>query len=193
MFHAFAVIWFSCSCAVRHRLWNAVVVNVLERWNIQTENATAITRLSRFPETLAVVQQMCRHHVPTEAKRILWIRGMRLRIAATCFCLASRFVPCLCPAFPAAMASRAQTSPQVSSYQSRLRDSGASDPPAPLGLKIPPKKHFTTHHTELGFDFNFVCLLCRRGSPRAIAHTETEKDTQDSYECHQDQASRIHR
>ena len=42
------------------------------------------------------------------------------------------------------------------------------------------KQHFTTHHTWLGFDLNFVCFLCQRGPRRAIAYTETEKETQDS-------------
>ena len=54
MFHACAVIFVLCSCAVRLPFWNAVVVNMLESWNIMTENVTAISGLSTLPVTFAV-------------------------------------------------------------------------------------------------------------------------------------------
>ena len=141
--------------------------------------------------TLTVRMQMClpcayRHHVPTEAKRILWIRGMRMRIAATSSVLqADSFASCVGAScgdgfsdsdiFPCLVA------PIASVGLWSLRS-----------ICIAGAQHFTINRALLGSDFTIVCLPCRRDPPRAIACTETEKDTQDSHGCHQGQARRTH-
>ena len=55
MFHACAVILVlcSCACAVRLPFSDAVVVNMLESWNIVTENVTVISCVSTLPMTFA--------------------------------------------------------------------------------------------------------------------------------------------
>ena len=72
-----------------------------------------------------------------------------------------------------AMASRIQTFPQVSSHRSSLWDPRASNPSASLELNKSSKQHFTVKRSLLGSGFTTVCLLCRRGTPRAISRTET--------------------
>ena len=55
MFHACAVILVlcSCACAVRLPFSDAVVVNMLESWNIVTENVTVTSCVSTLPMTFA--------------------------------------------------------------------------------------------------------------------------------------------
>ena len=84
------------------------------------------------------------------------VRTMR-RLLLSCKLMRSRPVS----AFLAAVDSRTKTFPQVPTYHSRLWDSGASNPPASLELKISFKQHF---HDELRPCWESTSQLCVFGA-----------------------------
>ena len=99
-----------------------------------------------------------------------------------------------CPesAFLAAVVSRTQTFPQMSSYQSRLWDSGASNPSAALEVNFSSKAAFHDEPLPVGLRLHNCVFAVQARPSQSHCTTETEKDTQDSHGCHQGQARRVH-